>query len=227
MIIGSNQMLQTQAEVSIQAHIEGKEIKRVDSSKPLGLTIDETLSWSKQIDNISKKITSGFGVLKRVRPFIKTHSATKIYQALIERHFRYCCSVWDGLSQTLNDKLQKLQNRVARVMIKSRYDASAGPLLDMLGWHWVSISRTKQKEVVMLKTLNDEMHPYMEDMFSVRNFYYNIRRSENILHIPKPRTDYLKRSLRYSGAVLWSGLYSELRKPLTLTRFKKGINDLD
>ena len=38
-------MLQTQAEVSIQAHIEGKEIKRVDSSKSLGLTIDETLSW--------------------------------------------------------------------------------------------------------------------------------------------------------------------------------------
>ena len=39
-------MLQNQAEVSIQAHIEGKEIKRVDSSKSLGLTIDETLSWS-------------------------------------------------------------------------------------------------------------------------------------------------------------------------------------
>ena len=38
-------MLQTQAEVSIQAHIEGKEIKRVDSSKSLGLTIDEP-PWS-------------------------------------------------------------------------------------------------------------------------------------------------------------------------------------
>ena len=39
-------MLQTQAEVSIQVHIEGKEIERVDCSKSLGLTIDETLSWS-------------------------------------------------------------------------------------------------------------------------------------------------------------------------------------
>ena len=33
-------------EVSIQVYIEGEEIKRVDSSKSLGLTIDETLSWS-------------------------------------------------------------------------------------------------------------------------------------------------------------------------------------
>ena len=57
-------------------------------------------------------------------------------------------------------------------------------------------------------------------------FYYNIRHSENILHVPKPiRTDYLKRSLGYSEAVLWKGLPSELhvRKPLTVTRFKKGI----
>ena len=46
MVIGSRQRLQTQAEVSIQAHIECKEIKRVESSKSLGLTIAETLSWS-------------------------------------------------------------------------------------------------------------------------------------------------------------------------------------
>ena len=66
----------------------------------------------------------------------------------------------------------------------------------------------------------------MQDMFSIRDFYYNIRRSENILYVPKPRTDYLKRSLGYSGAVLWNGLPSELRKPLALKRCKKGINDL-
>ena len=123
-------------------------------------------------------------------------------------------------------KLQKLQNRAVRVIIKSRYDASAGPLLDMLGWDRVSISRTKQKAVVMFKTLNNQMPPYMQDMFSDRDFYYNIRRSENILHVPKLRTDSLKRSLGYSGAVLWNWLPLEQRnKPLTLTRFKKGIND--
>ena len=68
MITSSRQRLQTQAEVSIQGN-RGKEIERVDSSKSLGLTIDETLSRSKHIDNISKKIFSGIGALKRVRPF--------------------------------------------------------------------------------------------------------------------------------------------------------------
>ena len=44
MIIGSRQRLQTQAEVSIQAHIHCNEIQGVYFSKSLGLTIDETLS---------------------------------------------------------------------------------------------------------------------------------------------------------------------------------------
>ena len=73
----------------------------------------------------------------------------------------YCCSVWDGLRQTLDDKLQKSPNRAARVITKSRYagpllDVSAGPLLDMLEWDRVSIGRTKQKVVGMLITLNSQ-----------------------------------------------------------------------
>ena len=43
---------------------------------------------------------------------------------------------------------------------------------------------------------------------------------------PDQELTILKWSLGYSGAVLWNGLPSELRKPLTLKRFKKGINDL-
>ena len=92
----------------------------------------------------------------------------------------YCRSVWDGLSQTLNNKLQKVQIPAARIITKSRYDACAGPLLKMLGWVKVSISWTKQKAVVMFKTLNKEIPTYMQDMLTVRDFYYNIRRSEDL-----------------------------------------------
>ena len=118
--------------------------------------------------------------MKRVRPFINTHSATKIYQALTSE---------PSNSQTLNDKLQKLQNLAARRIIKSSYDASSGLLLDMLGWDRVSISRTKQKKAVMFKTFNKQAR-YV--LYSCRLLQCYIRRSENILYVPKPRTDYLK-----------------------------------
>ena len=45
------------------------------------------------------------------------------YTALIMPHFDYCNPVWDCLSGYLSDKLQKLQNRAARVITKSPFDA--------------------------------------------------------------------------------------------------------
>ena len=54
--------------------------------------------------------------------FFSMHTAIKIYKGLIEPHFDYCSAVWDGLTQQLSEKLQKLQNRAIRVITKSTYD---------------------------------------------------------------------------------------------------------
>ena len=82
-----------------------------------------------------------------MRPLSNTHSATKIYQALTsEPHFMYCCSVWDGLSQALNEKVQKLQNLAARRIIKSSYDASSVLLwtgLDGIGFRLAEQNKRK------------------------------------------------------------------------------------
>ena len=123
MIIGSRQRLRATTENQIiEVCIEGKKITRVAESKSLGVYIDETLSWKKHMKELSKKIASGIGALKRLMPFISKDTAVIIYKALIEPHFDYCSSVWYGISDTLSQKLQKLQNRAARVITKSTYD---------------------------------------------------------------------------------------------------------
>ena len=75
MVIGSRQKLQTQQDSTIDIHIEGSEINKVDYTKSLGLYIDDNLTWKKHISEISKKISSGIGALKRVRPFICRNTA--------------------------------------------------------------------------------------------------------------------------------------------------------
>ena len=46
---------------------------------------------------------------------------------------------------TLQDKLEKLQDRAARVLTFSNYDANADQLLEILGWKksWPSAEHTK------------------------------------------------------------------------------------
>ena len=100
MAIGSRQKI-TAIDDEITIKINEREINRVDSVKCLGVYIDNHLTWKKHVDKISKKIASAIGALKRIRPYIRTNTAVQVYQALIQPHFDYCCSVWDGLGETL------------------------------------------------------------------------------------------------------------------------------
>ena len=90
MVIESNQRIHTLSNNQIDIEIDGKSIKKAKEAKSQGLLIDEHLSWAKHIEEISKKISSAIGALKRIRPFISESTALQIYQALILPHFDYC-----------------------------------------------------------------------------------------------------------------------------------------
>ena len=119
---------------------------RVDHTKSLGLVIDDRLSWSKHVEEISRKVSSSIGALKRVWPFIFINTAVQIYNALILPHFDYCSPVWDCLISHLSDTLQKLQNRAARVITESPYDTSSSLLLNKLKWEisYLNVARRKR-----------------------------------------------------------------------------------
>ena len=124
----------------------------------MGVFIDKSLSWKKHITETSKKIASAIGGLKRIRQFIFQKSAETISVALVEPQFDYCSIVWDGISKQLSDKLQKLQklqNRAARVTTISYYDTSSSVLLDKLGWEQIQIRRKRQKAVTVNKAIHE------------------------------------------------------------------------
>ena len=54
----------------------------------------------------------------------------------------------------------------------------------------------------MFKILKGNMPTYLRTLFSIRNTECHLRSNQFKLNLPKPRTDYLKRSLSYDGALL-------------------------
>ena len=138
-------------------------------------------------------------------------------------HFDYCSPVWDCLSGYLSDKLQKLQNRAARVITKSPFDTSSNHLLSTLSWERLSLRRKKQKALMMYKTMNDLAPDYLQSLFSQHHSAYNLRNSEGRLTLSKPSTNYLKRSFSYSGAMLWNNLPKNLKNAASVEHFKRNI----
>ena len=108
------------------AHVRPLEIyfgcypmKQVDSTKYLGVTLDTYLSCTPHVDNLCKKISSRIGILKRIRPFLDNVSSNLIYSSTILPLFDYCDVVWDTCTINSKNKLQRLQNRAARIIQKS------------------------------------------------------------------------------------------------------------
>ena len=121
MVIGSRQKLieESYKNNEINIKLEKQAISKVDYAKSLGLITDDRLSWSNHVYELCKKVTSAIGALGRIRPLISRSPAVLVYNYLIQPHFDYCSFVWDSLSDQLSDKLQKLQNRAARVILKA------------------------------------------------------------------------------------------------------------
>ena len=224
MVVSSRQKMQSLNDNTINVNVEGVKINQTNHSKALGLNIDENLSWKEHIHATSKKVASSIGALKRVRPFISMHTAIKIYKGLIRPYFDYCSVVWDGLSQQLCEKLQKLQNRAARVITKSSYNTNSSFLLNSLSWDNLSVRRTKQKANLMYKCVNKLAPNYLCNMFTPRTLPFDLRDASQKLYLPKPRTDYLKRSFSYSGASLWNDLPEDIRTTKSLRNFKRRID---
>ena len=76
---------------------------------------------------------------------------------------------------------------------------------------------------MMFKTMNGLAPVYLQNLFSQRHSVYNLRDSEGKLTIPKPSTNYLKRTFSYSGAMLWNNMPKSLKNAASVNRFKQLI----
>ena len=219
----THQRVRASGNEEINVEMSGKSITRVHKVKSLGSLIDEHLTWKDHVDETVEKISKAIGALKRVRPFISVKTALQIYHALILPYFDYCSSVWGECSVTLCDKLQKLQNRAARVITRSGYDLSAKHLISLRQDN-LTKRRKKLKATLMFKILNGLAPDYLQDLFSIRTTKYNVRNLEMKLNLLKPNTNYLKRSFSYSAASLWNNLPNNLRTIELLKSFKREVD---
>ena len=104
--------------------LDDRPIEHKPSTKLLamGVHIDEMLTWDNQIKHISSKVSNGLRMLYLAKKLTDNQETLKtIYFSLVQPYFDYCDVVWDDCTKTRADKLQKLQNRAARIITRADY----------------------------------------------------------------------------------------------------------
>jgi hypothetical protein len=187
------------------------------------MDIDEKLIWDAHIDSICSKVSAGIGTMKRIKSFVPPATRQTIYKALIQPYFDYCSPLWDTCGKTLQDKLQKFQSRTTRVIIGASYDIRSADVLDALGWQTLDVKRLENKLIMCTKYLINHTAHNLNECFCKRNTVqsnYDLHSSNTDLCLPKPNSEFLKKTFRYSGAMQWNNFSEDSKNSETLSSFK-------
>ena len=99
-------------------------------------------------------------------------------------------------------------------------------MLNNLKWKTLETRRFHTKATLMYKILNDLSAPQLSNSLvklNDTNINYNLRNIETDLALPRPYINFLERSFKYSGAMLWNNLPYEAKTAKSLSDFKRKI----
>jgi hypothetical protein len=153
--------------------------------------------------------------------FVPQSTLLKVYNAIVLSHFDYCSLVWDNYSDYLLNKLQKLQNRAARVITGRTYETRYKDVLKELNWQPLSERLNRNKCIFMHKIKNNVIPQSVIEMFKIKeNQVYQLRSNNINFSLGKPITNFMKNNISYSAASLWNSLPSLAKEQNSLSKFK-------
>ena len=106
----------------LQLRIDNYEIPIVNSTKFLGVHIDNFLKWDIHINNMLDKFKGNKRLMALGRNVLDKSCLIKIYFAHVHSHLNYGISIWGSmLSITQLNQLKKVQNDCTAIISKSKH----------------------------------------------------------------------------------------------------------
>ena len=153
--------------------VQGQEIEFSKSITALGICIDENHTFDEHVNDICTKASRQISALQRLTGFIDMSGRKAIYNSFIVSNFNYCPIVWYFTSRESINKMQKIQERALRFVLKDS-TSDYNTLLSKCGVDSFRISSLKAMAVEINKILNDKSPEYLS-LFSKASIPYSLR----------------------------------------------------
>ena len=178
-----------------------------DSYKYLGLFLTNTLNMSSHIKKSMKTASSRLNLLKRVRYFIDSHTASTIYRSMIIPTMTYCPLVTSS-SFTLTQlaHLARLENRAKKIIGNEDLP---------------SVENIHLKRIVtfVFKCLTNDVCENFDNYFHLSS-----RSSTRLVHLPKVKLELAKKAFYFNGGKCFNSLSRSVRNANNLAHFKRILN---
>jgi hypothetical protein len=107
-------------------------IQPSESVRSLGVVIDNTLSFNARVNSVCKTANYHARALRHIRKSVTTDVALSIASTMVGARLDYCNAILYGTSKSNIQKLQRVQNSIARIVTGTCRSEHITPVLARL-----------------------------------------------------------------------------------------------
>ena len=188
------------------------------------MIFDKNFNFRSHISAICSSCIYHIRYLRRIRRHLELDSAKLLANALVSSRFAYCNSLLYGIAETDLAKLQRVLNRLARVVTKSPLFTYSVPLLRSL--HWLPIKYRVHFKICLLtyKALQEQQPVYLRSLIAIFFPSRSLRSNRGItLSIPRIKTNTGARAFSSCAPSLWNNLPLSLRSATSVATFRRHL----
>lgn len=207
--------------------LNGISLNQTQSTKFLGVIIDQHLTWHEHITLITKKISKNLGVLARIRHNIPFQSLISLYYTLIYPYLSYCNIVWGHNFKSYLHNLITLQKRAVRIICHLPYYAGTQP--SFRHHKILSLENINKYQILLyMFRLHNKLLPkaISIDLQTGTEIHSHYTRSAHHYRSHHARLRVKQFSLPCTGPHLWNSLPESLKNLKSVNSFKRSIKSL-
>ena len=206
-----------------KVYMNRQEISEVETTKFLGVIIDNRLNWKHHIDSICNKVSKNIGIILTARRVFNKNTLLSLYYSFIYPYFTYCIHVWGSAYKTRLQKLQILQKKIIRIISGVPPRSLTDPLysdLKILKFNHLYIYYVA---LFMYKLTLCKL-PNIFPMFELNSRVHNYgTRQAHHYHLPLCRTNLIKMSLTFQGPQIWNELVYNIDVDCAVSTFQSRL----
>ena len=211
-------------DLSRRLNIDGVPIQLAESVRLLGVTLDQTLSFDQHVTEVVRGCNYHLRALRHIRPRLTMECAKSIATSIVGSRLDYCNSLLHGMTQKNFDRLQTVQNNLARTVCQAAWSTDAAELRRSL--HWLPIrQRTIYKlAVITYKACVNNTPSYLSSMIE-KLVPARVLRSSASLQLKPPNitsstTVFEGRAFSMAAPTVWNSLTHDIRNAQSFSVFK-------
>lgn len=207
---------------SVNIFINESRLEIENIIKYLGVILDDKLKFDKNVDYLCKKIGKKTNVISRLRNELSKGQKAMLYKTIVEPHFNYCSSILFLSSNDDIQRLQILQNKCMRNILRANRFTSAEILnktLEILNVKQIIMYRTL---IFIYKIVNGLVPKYLSNRIKYRYDTHDRNlRNANQIELVNATKVCSQNSLFYRGLKNFNDLPVEIREENNFNRFQR------